>query len=106
MSFIRFKLVFFTPASSTRSILDYLFARHPQTLGKIGNYDQCAFVTRGTAKPVIGEPEKLTFVEEDRVELVVNDKGEYAEIKEAISTLKEIHPYEEVAYDVYRLEDF
>ena len=64
-------------------------------------------------------------MEEDRVELVVNDKGGHEEIRHAVEELKvvsfkdskfeshyqfehiiQIHPYEEVAYDVYRLEDF
>ncbi|EPQ55279.1 hypothetical protein GLOTRDRAFT_61210, partial [Gloeophyllum trabeum ATCC 11539] len=110
---VRFKLVFFTPASSTRTILDQLFARHPQTLGKIGAYEQCAFVSRGTgqfkptaeANPAIGKPGELEFVEEDRVEMVVNDGGDKKEIREVLGALKEVHPYEEVAYDVYRLED-
>ncbi|TFK50865.1 hypothetical protein OE88DRAFT_1712778 [Heliocybe sulcata] len=114
MALVRFKLVFFTPNASTRTVLDKLFARNPQTIGKIGNYEQCAFITRGTgqfkptaeANPTIGKPGELEFVEEDRIELVVNDQGKNMEIKEAISALKEAHPYEEVAYDVYRLEEF
>ncbi|THH19700.1 hypothetical protein EW146_g1542 [Bondarzewia mesenterica] len=112
---VRFKLVFFTPAISTRNILDHLFAKYPKELGKIGQYEQCAFVSRGTgqfkpaagANPTIGSVGNLEFVEEDRVELVVNDKGEeHLELKNAIKELKSVHPYEEVAYDVYQLIDF
>ncbi|ETW74678.1 hypothetical protein HETIRDRAFT_482450 [Heterobasidion irregulare TC 32-1] len=115
MSLTRFKLVFFTPSSSTRKILDHLFEKYPEELGKIGQYDQCAFISRGTgqfkpalgANPAIGSVGNLEFVEEDRVELVVNDKGgEHLELKKTITELKSVHPYEEVAYDVYPLADF
>jgi hypothetical protein len=63
----------------------------------------------------------LEFTEEDRVEVVVNDKGQREEIKRVVQELKvvrstfliilkfshcfQVHPYEEVAYDVYKLED-
>ncbi|PPQ78987.1 hypothetical protein CVT25_002271 [Psilocybe cyanescens] len=114
MSITRFKLVFFSPKESTSKILDHLFRTFPKELGNIGDYEQCAFVTRGTgqfrpkqsANPTIGAPGQLEFVEEDRVELVVSDMtGEREELKKAIKELKTIHPYEEVAYDVYKLED-
>ncbi|KAM6502587.1 GTP cyclohydrolase 1 type 2/Nif3 [Amanita muscaria] len=109
----RFKLVFFSPTENTRPILDHLFQKYPNELGKIGEYDQCAFICPGTgqfkpstaANPVIGESGELEFVKEDRVELVVHDKGEKEELRKAIAELKKVHPYEEVAYDVYRIED-
>lgn len=44
----RFKLVFFVPAASTRQVLDKLFTKYTQELGEIGQYEQCAFITRGT----------------------------------------------------------
>ncbi|KAG9312322.1 hypothetical protein JVU11DRAFT_7637 [Chiua virens] len=43
----RFKLVFFAPSTYTARILDHLFKKHPQHLGKIGDYEQCAFITPG-----------------------------------------------------------
>ncbi|KAL0065554.1 hypothetical protein AAF712_007465 [Marasmius tenuissimus] len=110
----RFKMVFFTPAVNTRAIIDHLFAKYPQELGKIGNYGECAFIARGTgqfrptaeAQPVIGKPGALEFVEEDRVELVINDKGNREEVKNAVEELKKVHPYEEVVVEIYKLEDF
>ncbi|EGO00575.1 hypothetical protein SERLA73DRAFT_133500 [Serpula lacrymans var. lacrymans S7.3] len=109
----RFKLVFFTPRTSTQTILQHLFEKHPQEVGKIGHYEHCAFIIPGTgqfkpgpeANPTIGSRGTLEFVEEDRVEVLVNDKGERAELSAAIKELKAVHPYEEVAYDVYQLED-
>ncbi|KIM40389.1 hypothetical protein M413DRAFT_28865 [Hebeloma cylindrosporum] len=113
MSLLRFKLVFFAPTNSTRSILDHLFKKFPENVGKIGNYQSCAFVTRGTgqfmpmrgADPTLGDVGHLEFVDEDRIELVVIDKGGHEQVKATIKELKNVHPYEEVAYDVYKLED-
>ncbi|KII95506.1 hypothetical protein PLICRDRAFT_25961 [Plicaturopsis crispa FD-325 SS-3] len=113
MALSRYKLVFFTPSHTTRDILNHLFTARPLAVGKIGDYEHCAFVTRGTgqfkpvtgANPTIGDVGKLEYVEEDRVEVVVNDLGERSELRDVIRVLKAVHPYEEVAYDVYRLED-
>ncbi|KAI0039400.1 hypothetical protein FA95DRAFT_1567188 [Auriscalpium vulgare] len=111
----RFKLVFFCPAVATQSVLEHLFATDPQHLGKIGNYSHCAFLSRGTgqfrpedgAQPAIGTPGTLEYVDEDRVEiLVTTTDGNHHELQKALKILKAAHPYEEVAYDVYRLEDF
>ncbi|KDR75574.1 hypothetical protein GALMADRAFT_68622 [Galerina marginata CBS 339.88] len=115
MSLSRFKLVFFAPKDSTRPILDHLFRTCSKELGNVGtagNYEQCAFITRGTgqflpktgANPTIGTVGQLELVEEDRVEIVVN--GEHTAVRKAIMELKNVHPYEEVAYDVYKLEVF
>ncbi|KAF8624493.1 hypothetical protein AX17_007121 [Amanita inopinata Kibby_2008] len=106
-------LIFFVPRESTRKVLDHLFRKYSEEIGKGGNYEQCAFISRGTgqfkpisgAKPSIGKIGQLEFVEEDKVEVLVNDKGEKEELGRAIEELKKIHPYEEVAYEVYRLED-
>ncbi|CAL1711449.1 unnamed protein product [Somion occarium] len=110
----RFKLVFFSPVASTSTILSQLFKKYPKTVGRIGQYEECAFFTGGhglfrpgpEANPAIGSRGALEQVEEHRVEVLVTDKGENTEIKNAIEELKRVHPYEEVAYDVYRLEDF
>ncbi|KAK0450392.1 GTP cyclohydrolase 1 type 2/Nif3 [Desarmillaria tabescens] len=109
----KFKLVFFAPSTSTQAILDHLFLKFPRQLGNIGLYDQCAFITRGTgqfrpgpgADPTVGPVGQLGRVEEDRVEIVVND-GSKEIVSETIQELKKVHPYDEVAYDVYKMEDF
>ncbi|KAF8225274.1 hypothetical protein L208DRAFT_1408748 [Tricholoma matsutake] len=113
MSIMRFKLVFFSPQANTRGILAHLFEKFPKELGKIGQYEHCAFISRGVgqfkpapeARPTIGMPGVLEFTEEDRVEIVVNDEGQREDIKKVIQELEVVHPYEEVAYDVYKLED-
>lgn len=77
--------------------------------GKIGNYDFCSFSSRGTGRfrgnehshPTIGSAGKHESVEEDRIEVVVQRDI----LKEVIEKMKSVHPYEEIAFDVYSLED-
>ena len=77
--------------------------------GKIGNYDQCAFMTSGIgtyrplkgAKPFKGEVGKVERAGEARLEVTVEEK----DLKTVIKAMKKAHPYEEVAYDVYKLEN-
>ena len=78
--------------------------------GKIGNYDFCSFSSRGTGRfrgneksnPTIGEAGKHEVVEEERIEVIVSREI----LEKVIEKVKAIHPYEEVAFDVYPLEDF
>ncbi|KIJ15674.1 hypothetical protein PAXINDRAFT_76965, partial [Paxillus involutus ATCC 200175] len=73
--------------------LDHFITKHPQELGKIDDYEQCAFITPGigqfkpgpTANPIFGTVRTWKQVEEDgRVELVVNDQGAKVEFSNAI----------------------
>ena len=98
------KLVFFVPEEFKEKVKNELFKIGA---GKIGNYDCCAFETKGRgqfrannqAKPFIGEVGELEYVSEFRVELVLNeDLMPMVEKK-----LLEIHPYETPAYEFYRL---
>lgn len=76
--------------------------------GKLGNYSFCSFSTKGIgrfkpekgASPAIGEVGRLEEVEEERIECQID-----AEIVDTvIAALKKVHPYEEIAYDLYPLE--
>ena len=77
--------------------------------GKIGNYEFCSFSYRGTGRfrgnensnPAIGVAGKLEEVEEEVIEIVMEESI----LKTAIEKLKEVHPYEEPAYEVYKLEN-
>lgn len=73
--------------------------------GKIGNYGYNSFSTKGIgrfkplegAEPYIGKKGKLEEVEEERIEFVCEkDKA-----KKVISEIRKVHPYEEVALDIY-----
>lgn len=75
--------------------------------GKIGNYSHCSFSSKGIgrykplegAHPAIGEVGKFEEVEEEQVEFVC----ERSQAKAVIEALKKVHPYEEVAMDIYSL---
>ena len=77
--------------------------------GIIGNYTHCSMSTRciGTFKPTdkanpyIGEKNNLEFVGEEILEVVCDVKV----VKNVISKLREIHPYEEPAIDIIPLID-
>ncbi len=77
--------------------------------GVIGNYSSCSFRLKGTgtfrggeqAKPFVGKPQKLETVEEVRLEII----APRARVNDVIAAVKAVHPYEEVAYDVYALEN-
>lgn len=77
--------------------------------GAIGNYSHCLYTSSGigqflpgeTANPHIGQNGVLEEVNEERIETIFPD---YLERKVVQAMLK-AHPYEEVAYDIYPLEN-
>lgn len=105
MSTQNVKLVIFVPLSHADAVRQAL---GEAGAGKIGNYDFCSFSSRGVgrfrgnekAHPAIGEAEKHEAVEEERIEVVVPREI----LKEVVEKVRSIHPYEEVAFDVYPLE--
>jgi len=102
-----FKLAFFVPASHVDVVKQAVFAAGA---GRIGAYDSCAWQTLGQgqfrpldgSKPFIGQSGVVESVEEWKVELVVAD----ALIQQVVVALKQSHPYETPAYEVWRLEAF
>lgn len=77
--------------------------------GRIGEYERCSWHTAGTgtffggegADPAIGERGREERVPELRVETVVPVER----LGDALAALRQAHPYEEPAYDVYPLVD-
>ena len=100
-----YQLWFYVPEKSKEVVKDALFA---VGAGKIGNYSNCCWETEGIGQflpqegssPTIGNRGTLQRLREYRVELVVADEG----IGEAVSALKESHPYEEPAYGALKIE--
>jgi len=94
---------------SNQKVLRHLFDVYPKTVGRIGLYEHCAFVSHGVgqfrlligANPAVGSVKQQEFVEEDRVEVLVTER----DASVVIGELKKAHPYEEVAFDLYKLED-
>jgi hypothetical protein len=101
------KLVIFTPLSHMDIVREAL---GNAGAGKIGNYDFCSFSTRGVGRfrgnensnPSIGEAMNYESVEEEKIEVVVPR----AILKNVIESIKKVHPYEEMAFDIYPLEDY
>jgi len=102
-----YKLSFFVPTSHVEDVKSAVFAAGG---GRIGAYDHCAWQVSGLgqfrpldgSQPFIGEAGQVEQVEEWKVELVVADEL----IRAVVAALKQSHPYETPAYEVWRLEDF
>lgn len=99
------KIVVFVPLSHADIVRE---AIGKAGAGKIGNYSYCTFSSRGTgrylpnegAHPSIGSVGKFESVEEERIETVC----EREKIEAVINAIKAVHPYEEIALDIYPLE--
>jgi hypothetical protein len=99
-----YKLVWFVPAEALDSTRDAVFQAGA---GWIGDYNRCSWYTSGTgtflpgagSEPAIGEPGREERTPELRVETVV--PAERA--REIVAALREAHPYEEVAFELYPL---
>jgi len=101
-----FKIVVFVPEPQADIVRE---AMSSAGAGKIGNYTSCSFSTKGIgrfkpeegAHPTIGEVGRLESVEEERIEAICGREN----LQNVITAIKKVHPYEEVALDVYALED-
>ena len=100
------KLVVFVPPDALDAVRDAVFAAGA---GRIGEYERCSWYAAGTgtflplagADPSIGTVGKEERVAELRVETVVP----HERLREVVAALREAHPYEEVAFDVYPLAE-
>ena len=98
------KIVVFVPKSHTDVVRQ---AMGDAGAGRIGNYSHCSFSIDGVgrykptegAKPFIGEVGRFEEVQEERIECVC-DKSK---AKKVIAAMRKVHPYEEVAFDIYPL---
>lgn len=101
-----YKLVVYVPVSHEAAVRE---AIADMGAGHLGNYSHCSFRSSGTgtflpragSNPYIGEPGKLQEVEELRLETIVPQNI----LEAVISRMKAAHPYEEVAYDLYPLQN-
>ena len=100
------KIVVFVPTSHADQVR---MAMGDAGAGVIGNYSHCTFGSVGYgrykpldgAKPFIGEVGLFEQVEEERIETLC----EKSKVKQVIKALKESHPYEEVAFDIFPVLD-
>ena len=101
-----YKLAFFVPDENLESVKQALFEAGA---GRIGDYDSCCWQVKGIGQfrplagsnPHIGSRGETEQLEEWKVELVCSDDLIHA----VVAALKRAHPYEEVAYDVWKLAD-
>jgi dinuclear metal center YbgI/SA1388 family protein len=100
------KLAIFVPDSHRESLMEALFAAGA---GHIGNYSECAFASQGTgsfkpmegASPYSGEPGKRQQEPEHRMEVIFPDWLQ----SRVLRAMRSAHPYEEIAHDIYPLEN-
>lgn len=101
-----FQLVTYVPADKAEELRLALFKTGA---GGIGNYDSCSFNSDGigtfraneNARPYIGKIGEIHLENEVRISLIFTKHLKGSVLK----ALKENHPYEEVAYEIFRLEN-
>ncbi|MBI9054545.1 MAG: Nif3-like dinuclear metal center hexameric protein [Bacteroidales bacterium] len=101
-----YKLVYFVPTENANKIRNAIFEAGA---GQIGNYDMCSFNAEGkgtfrageNTNPFVGKKGEIHFEDEVRVETVF---PKYLKNK-IVDALIKSHPYEEVAYDIYPIEN-
>ena len=101
-----YKLAFYVPKEQKEEVKEALFAIGA---GAYENYDKCSWEVEGMgqfrplqgANPFLGSVGEVERVVEYKVEMICKDEL----ILQAVQTLKETHPYEEVAYEVIKLEE-
>ncbi|MFW6019900.1 MAG: Nif3-like dinuclear metal center hexameric protein [Bacteroidales bacterium] len=100
------KLVVFVPENYAEDVRTAIFEAGA---GNIGDYDSCSYNLQGkgsfrageNADPFTGKKQQYHFEAEQRVETIVPEHL----LSRVLSAMMQAHPYEEVAYDVYPLEN-
>jgi len=98
------KIAVYTPPEAVEAVLQ---AAADAGAGHIGKYSHCSFQVAGTgtflphegANPAIGKVGHLERTPEVRIEMITPQR----ELQGVIAAILDVHPYEEVAYDVYAL---
>lgn len=99
------KLVIYTPFNYANSVRKAL---SDSGAGHIGDYDSCSFSSVGEgrfcalpgATPFVGVVGDLHTEKEERVETIVQRH----QLAKTLATVRRVHPYEEMAYDVTPME--
>ena len=100
------KLIVYVPLTHVNRISKAIFEAGG---GIIGEYSNCSFKTSGTGtfrgsgktNPSIGKKGNFEEVEEIRLEVPVNSW----KLRNVLNAILKVHPYEEIAYDIYPLEN-
>jgi dinuclear metal center YbgI/SA1388 family protein len=100
------RLITFAPADQAEGVRKALFAAGA---GHIGKYSECSFNSEGTgtfkagenANPYVGEVGEQHQEKETKIEIVYPF---YLEVQ-IVKALEDAHPYEEVAYDIFTMDN-
>jgi len=102
-----YKICVYVPENSVENVKQALF---DAGAGRIGNYDSCCWQTDGIGQfrplqgsnPTIGSLGEVERVSEVKIELVCEDDL----VEVAVQAMRDAHPYEEPAFDVFLLAEF
>jgi dinuclear metal center YbgI/SA1388 family protein len=100
------RLITFAPLNVAEKVRAAVFAAGA---GHIGNYSECSFNTVGEgtfkaeagADPFVGEVGELHREQETKIEIIFPFYLEDQVVKALVAS----HPYEEVAYDIFKMEN-
>ncbi len=102
----QYKLIIFVPDSHLEKVANTIFENGG---GIIGEYSNCSFRTAGEGtfkgsektSPAFGKKLKNEKVNEIKLEVLIDSW----KLEKILSEVKKVHPYEEVAYDVYPINN-
>lgn len=100
------RLITFAPVDQADKVRDAVFAAGA---GEIGKYSECSFNSEGTgtfkagegADPFVGEVGERHHEKETKIEIVYPFFME----NQVVDALVQNHPYEEVAYDIFTMDN-
>ncbi len=100
------KVVVYVPQTHFEVVRDKMIVWNPC---QVGNYSGCTFATAGegtfcpeaNAKPFVGTQGELEKVQEMKLEFMTYQDA----LGEMLKVLQDVHPYEEIAWDAFALEN-
>jgi dinuclear metal center YbgI/SA1388 family protein len=100
------KIVTFVPPDHVEKVAQAMAAAGA---GRIGNYENCSFRSEGTGtfqgnektNPEVGSRGVFERIREVRLEMIASEVS----LERVIGAMVTAHPYEEVAYDIYPIEN-
>ena len=101
-----YHISFYVPSLDAKKVKSAMFEAGA---GEHENYTQCSWQTEGKgqfmpihdAKPIIGRIDEIEIVPEVKVEMMCQKDI----IKDVVTSMKNSHPYESVAYTIIRMEE-
>jgi dinuclear metal center YbgI/SA1388 family protein len=102
----QYKLIVFVPESHIEKVASAIFENDG---GIIGEYSNCSFRTKGKGSfkgsektsPSAGKKLNYEKVDEIKLEVLIDSW----KLNKILSAIRNVHPYEEIAYDVYPLNN-